>query len=273
MTGKSLRPGGGVKSEKAFELSDELVTAAKKAAALYGVSSAVCEEDQLLGFLVNNRSDSVEAVEVYINDGDAHARQISGLIDFLRLPESAKVLEFASGFGRITRHLVELHSKIDLVACDIHEDACVFLEEELGITAVASSSEPEHLNVGNGFDLIFAVSFFSHLPEKNFGRWLKALYDCLAPGGHLMFTTHGESAVSLNPEFWNSMPEGPSRGHRFLPHSDQLDLDQSNYGTSLALPVFVMKMMREFIPGAQMIRSLKGQWFQIQDEWIIQKQR
>lgn len=262
---------GAVRSEKSFDLTPEIELAATKAAHRHDVSPAVVPEDQLLGFLINNRNNSVEAVDVYFDDGRVHALQLSDLFKSLQLKNDANVLEFAAGFGRISRHLIKVCSNINLVACDIHIDACEFLNEKIGVRSIKSNTMPEELDLINNYDMIFAISFFSHLPEKNFGRWLAALYGGLAPGGYLMFTTHGETAVANNPDFWNEMPEGSVKGHRFWPYSDQLDLDQAEYGTSLALPEFVMAMLRQYVPTAKLLRLSKGKWFQIQDEWLIQK--
>ena len=50
------------------------------------------------------------------------------------------------------------------------------------------------------FDIIYAISVFTHLNEDMQGRWLKELIRITAPGGHIIITVHGSSRADvLNP--------------------------------------------------------------------------
>jgi len=66
---------------------------------------------------------------------------------------------------------------------------------------------PEDLALGRTFDVVFALSFFSHVPEATFGRWLRALFAGVSEGGILIFTTHG---LASQPNLGN--PEIPESG-------------------------------------------------------------
>ncbi len=59
-----------------------------------------------------------------------------------------------------------------------------------GVESYLSSPVPEQLTLPSQ-DVIFAHSFFSHMPETTWARWLKALANALAPRGVLIFTTPG----------------------------------------------------------------------------------
>ena len=50
------------------------------------------------------------------------------------------------------------------------------------------------------FDLIYAVSVFTHLDLDLGRRWLADLHRILKPGGLLLFSVHGEAA-------WKGLPE------------------------------------------------------------------
>jgi hypothetical protein len=104
-----------------------------------------------------------------------------------------KLLEFASGFGRVSRHLKK-NSQFDLTACDIHPAAVEFLSREFGIKAISSTHSPDNFSVSETFDITFALSFFTHLPRETFGPWLRALFGTLASPGYLIFTTDGVAA-------------------------------------------------------------------------------
>lgn len=269
---KSQSPGGGIQSTKAFDLTADLIDAAREAALPLGVCPTLNEVDQLLGYTVKHGSRGAKAAREYIVDGHNHAKQVLSLIDRLSLQRDRyRVLEFAAGFGRITRHLKVLAPDLQLSASDIHDDACHFLETEIGIPAFVSSLAPDALSVGKDYDLIFVVSLFSHLPANRFGSWLKALHDCLAPGGCLMFTTHGQSARKMHPDFWDSMldPNEPGYGYHGL--SDQEDILSTEYGTTIAMPRYVTKVIHEQTPSAQLVSFQGGAWFTIQDEWILRR--
>jgi SAM-dependent methyltransferase len=263
----------GIPSEKAFDLTMEIIAAAAEEASLYGVSPKLSEKDQLLGYMVKHAGPSPDqCARIYIRDGNAHALQIVELIAALELKPS-KVLEFAAGFGRVTRHLRKLMPKgMQLVSSDIHEDGCEFLRNEIGVEVMVSNIDPSCINIGNHYDLIFVVSLFSHLPADSFAKWLLALYNILSPSGHLIFTTHGHSARAQAPEFWDALlSTGTEPGYGYRSTSDQLDIDTSEYGTTIAMPRFVTKVLAEAVPDAKLVRFAGGVWFGIQDEWVIQR--
>lgn len=155
------------------------------------------------------------------------------------------------------------------MASDIHLEARDFKQDQIGVVAKPSALDPTKLNVGTGYDLIFVLSLFSHLPDKSFGPWLKALYSSLAPGGHLMFTTHGEGAIEAHPDHFGAFKfEKP--GYAYRGDSDQPDIESSEYGTTIALPEYVVKAIGT-LPGAKIVSFSSTEWFGIQDEWVIRK--
>ena len=269
---KSGTESSGISAEKALDLTDELIAAAREEAERLGVCPTLHECDQLLGYIVKYGSGGERAARDYIVDGRNHAHQIATLLDRLGMGgKPARVLEFASGYGRITRHLKSMAPKALHFASDIHNEACDFIAGEIGVTALPSAMNPAKLNIGKNYDLIFVISLFSHLPSHSFGNWLRALYGILAPGGYLMFTTHGQSARATAPEFWDSILVGTDPGYGFRSASDQSDISSAEYGTTLAMPRYVTKQIAEHLPSAKLTSFTGGAWFTIQDEWIIQK--
>jgi SAM-dependent methyltransferase len=45
------------------------------------------------------------------------------------------------------------------------------------------------------FDLVYAISVFTHLTERDQISWMGELSRVLRPGGYLLITTHGESLI------------------------------------------------------------------------------
>ena len=84
-----------------------------------------------------------------------------------------KLLEFASGYGCVTRH-IKKNPDYDVVSCDIHPQAVDFLRSRIDVKAIQSMHVPEEFAPVDKFDVVFALSFFSHMPKSSFGRWLRA---------------------------------------------------------------------------------------------------
>src|SRR5262245_24245596 len=88
------------------------------------------------------------------------------------------ILEFASGYGCVTRHLASTIPSATVTASDIHPEAINFLEKQIGVKAALSHAVPELFPIRTEFDVVFALSFFSHMPLATWGRWLRTLAAC-----------------------------------------------------------------------------------------------
>ncbi len=212
---------------------------------------------------------TARAQDLYFSGGKADAAQIAAAATRFCDGPSLRVLEFASGYGRVTRHLPDLMPRSKIVAADIHSQACDFIAQTFGVETVHSSTDPNKLSVGVDFDFIFVVSLFSHLPNRSFASWMKSLYSILAPKGILLFTTHGEkSKLMFEQNHLKNQESGD--GWVYLRQSDQTDLDLEDYGTMLVTPSYVVSAISTC--GAESLRSFEsGAWFGHQDEWVLQK--
>ena len=259
------------KEQKAFELTPDMVEAANSAAPP-GVSPTLSEYDHLLGFLTKLATISpVAAVQTYFSGGEADARRLIALFEqFGVLGGNRRILEFASGYGRVTRHLKRRLADNVYIASDIHPAACALINGQIGVPAMLSSAAPSGLALPGGQDFVFALSLFSHLPHSTQGAWLAELYRLLAPGGYLLITTHGEFAMRAVPDCFTRNFD-PVIGFGYQSDSDQLDLSASDYGTAVVTIVFVANLVKQFAADAQIVSFRAGVWFSLQDEWIIRK--
>lgn len=203
-----------------------------------GICSQIHPKDYIFWFSYDSsvHADKSIVVKEYLEGGRAaakHLRQIIG--DYRSLDEPFSLLEFAAGYGRVTRHLKAALPAARILACDIHEDAVEFLRH-MGAESTLSSVDPEGFQTTQKFDVIYALSFFTHMPKATWGRWLSALADGLVPGGHLIFTTHGESALAT----MGSAGFEPD-GFWFVPFSEQKDLSTADYGASATSFEFVYR--------------------------------
>lgn len=242
-----------------------------EAAAREMVESAVHDQDFIYWNLVATPHDVTIArasVDLYFADGKHSASKLANLVSASDLPKQRKLklLEFASGYGRVSRFLKK-DPLFDLVCCDIHPEAIDFLTRQLGVKTLQSASSPVQFDAPGKFDVVFALSFFSHMPRTTFGPWLRALFETLDVGGHLIFTTHGWATANCDPLF-----KMPPDGFWFGPHTEQKDIETSEYGAAIAAPEFVFNEIRRQT-GSESITFQHAGWWSLQDYWVVKRDK
>ncbi|HWM91780.1 MAG TPA: class I SAM-dependent methyltransferase [Thermoanaerobaculia bacterium] len=195
---------------------------------------AIDARDEMLGFLLeSSEGDRERALFAYFRSGLSVADSLLQVLrwrfhDLSRI----KVLDFASGYGRITRFLLREISPDRLWVSDVYADGVRFQEERFGVRGVVSTVRPEDFSLGETFDAILVTSLFTHLPEERFLAWLRVLCGRLNPGGVLAFSTHDVSLLIPRPEI-------PESGLLFQEISESGSLDTSDYGSTWVTEDFV----------------------------------
>jgi SAM-dependent methyltransferase len=223
-------------------------------------------EDFIYQFLVRHpkfQSD-MNRVTYYFNDGQNSANKFFDLVARHGSWERPSVLEFASGYGCVTRHLVK-NDKIDLFSSDIHPQAMEFLSTKLGAKTILSASIPEKFTSPQRFDVTFALSFFSHMPITTWSRWLVKLTQVTKPGGLIIFTTQGEMSARFV-----GCQAIPELGFWFRRQSEQDDLSVDEYGQTVVTQDFVSKAVKT-IAGVKLLEVQLGNWWNHQDVYILRK--
>jgi SAM-dependent methyltransferase len=246
----------------------DLTGAIESAAGRFKTPPTVHPDDHLFSYLIKKHRTA--GVERYFKSGHAEAAQISRTISQLHPKNELRILDFAAGYGRVIRHLPKFINGGAVVASDIHPQACEFIQTTFGIETHQSSLVPEELDVGEPYDFIYAHSFFSHVPDGLFGRWMAVLYRNLRLGGYLLVTTNGEAARRKHPQTFTPHFD-PEKGYGFKPSVvDQPDIPTESYGSmNISHRYFVDHSDK--LPGAMLISFRSQAWFGQQDEWIVQK--
>jgi SAM-dependent methyltransferase len=104
-----------------------------------------------------------------------------------------QILDFASGYGRVTRFLAAYFGAGHICTSDIKSEAVEFQIKQFQVNGFTSSYDPTQLKPNQTFDFIFVGSLFSHLNETLFSQWLSCLMGLLNPKGYLIFTVHDQS--------------------------------------------------------------------------------
>lgn len=254
-------------------IRDDLAEAAAEAAK-FAVPPDIHAEDYVFQYLLDAQTDPdrdkvrARITEYYFYDGDRSAKQLDALIRQFH-PDAAsrrlQLLEFASGYGCVSRHLRRMDDRYDLVACDLHPQAIDFLRERLDVAGVQSRSQPAELALDRHFDVVFCLSFFSHMPDRTFGDWIEALFSTLAQDGLLIFTTHGREA-----HIDTGYPALQPDGYWFASGSEQKDIPPDEYGCMVATPFYVIDRIAR-CHGAAVMFFQEAFWWGKQDVFIVRK--
>ena len=246
-----------------------LLAARQALAARYGVVADIHQQDFIWHFIRTHPSFASEeaALTYYFSDGARSAQQLAAVLgEWYAEPTPYALLEFAAGYGCVTRHLAGALPHARVTACDIHPAAVTFLRETLDTPAVLSHTVPEAAVLGGPYAVVFALSFFSHMPRATWTRWLHALVAAGAPGGLLVFTTHGwASRVHLGE------PRLPLDGFWFQATSEQQDLDTADYGSTIVTPAFVVQQVAPLAPAVRLVAFREAAWWGHQDLYILRR--
>jgi SAM-dependent methyltransferase len=205
-----------------------------------------------------------EALLRYFRSGDLMMHEYRRVVEplFGGFGEVESLLEFACGYGRFTRFLVQEMPRERIVVSDILTDALRFQREQFLVTAVASAENPDDYREPRRFQLVLVSSLFSHLPATTFGRWLGRLYDRLADDGVLIFSVHDHAAYPGDVRL-------DERGFAFFATSESATLDAAQYGTAVVNERFVAEAIRAHCPGAgEPARIQRGLW-EFQDLYLV----
>jgi SAM-dependent methyltransferase len=200
------------------------------------IGLAIDSRDEMLGFLVDTfEGDRDRALFAYFRSGASIADSLRQVLrwrfgDFRQRP--IRVLDFASGYGRVTRFLLRDLPAERLAVADVYADGVRFQEERFGVHGIVSTIRPEDFACAERFDAILVTSLFTHLPEARFVAWLRVLLGLLAPGGMLAFSAHSPAVLPRGVE----MPES---GIFFHETSESGSLATSDYGSTWVTEAFV----------------------------------
>ena len=253
-----------------MEQGDDYVYLCRQEAARHGVVPDVHPDDFIFRFLAEHPVFSSRRLVAayYFDDGAKSAEQIGSLVREVcgYGNESIELLEFAAGFGCVTRHLKARLPAWRILPCDIHAEAVRFLRERLSTDAVQSDSVPESLRLDRSFDVVFCLSFFSHMPKNTFARWMNSLASFVRPNGYLIFTTHG--TISHERHFCDMTLD--EQGFAFRPGSEQRDLDPLEYGTTVSSADFVLRCAGA-MSGFRLKLFHEGAWWNHQDLYVLRR--
>jgi SAM-dependent methyltransferase len=163
--------------------------------------------------------------------------QVLSILDDLGRPlrPDSRVLDFGCGWGRVARFFLHDIRGEGLFGVDIDQRGIESCRESfpLGTFLVSSPWPPSGFHAET-FDLVYAVSVFSHLPEGMHLAWVEEITRILRPGGVLVATTLGrdfiEGSAALRQSGKAAVPWEKAKAESFRdPHSALAAYDAGSY--------------------------------------------
>lgn len=146
-----------------------------------------------LRLLVDGRSGDADrflAVGAQMADSIAAAAAQAGR----PVGEMGALLDFGCGSGRVARHWAALAGP-EVHGCDYNRELVAWCAANLPfLYATRNELEPPTPYVACSFDLVYALSVFSHLSEPIGAAWIEEFRRILRPGGLLVVSVLGEAA-------------------------------------------------------------------------------
>jgi SAM-dependent methyltransferase len=145
-------------------------------------------------FLVSGSSD----LRWFLKGGELAANVIAEALqrNGIDLRSLRSLLDFGCGSGRVLRHWKSLENT-SIHGTDQHPLLVEECRRTLPFVIVTSNGPKPPLGYpDNSFDLVYALSVFTHLNERQQDAWRDEIRRILKPGGIWLFTTHGEAYIS-----------------------------------------------------------------------------
>jgi|SRR5436190_1685217 len=204
----------------------------------------------------------------YYEDGKKTTEEIVTLFskyyDFSKT--NNKILDWGCGPGRIVRHLPALLPNSQVYGTDYNETYIKWCNENLKEVIFSINKIDPPMNFSDSFfDIIFGLSIFTHLSEKNHFDWINELHRIVKLGGGILITTQGESYKS-----------GLTTKEKELFDSTQLVtrkyLNEGNRLYSSFQPVgFINELIRERFRVLEFIPGKIDDNEPSQDYWLLKK--
>ncbi len=227
-----------------------------------GTCLSVDARDEMFKIFYYGRGESIDlALHLYLESGKHIWRSLRRLLEwhFGQLDRVGSLLDFAAGYGRVTRHMAKGLGPERVWISEIDPGAVEFQTSTLGVHGILSTTDPEAFDPGRKLSCITVSSLFTHLPDARFRQWLDKLLALVEDGGLLAFSVHD---MTIAPE-----PD-PGSGILFHPSSESGSLSTAEYGSTWVTEEYVRACLKELAPGLPVHRIPRG-LASFQDLYIV----
>jgi len=156
-----------------------------------------------------------------------------------------RVLDFGCGCGRTLRWFEPYGRSCSLHGCDIDEEAIQWCRAHLPFARFAVNRPVPPLPFESGlFDMIYAVSVFTHLDERRQFQWLAELRRVAAPAAVVLVSLHGKpSWLALGNAERGALRE---KGFLFFPTQSWKGIFPEWYQNAFHTPAYVKQQFSRY---------------------------
>ncbi|MDY3558676.1 class I SAM-dependent methyltransferase [Gemmata sp. JC673] len=203
--------------------------------------------------------------EWFLTAGKRAADSLAALLarNGVALEECEAVLDFGCGCGRVLRHLTHLPAALH--GCDSNPVGVEWCAEHLPTARFAVNALESSLDYDAGsFDVAYALSVLTHLPQPLQFHWMRELRRVLKPGGLLVVSLHGDALVGK----LNRAERADYRAGRLVVRSGELA--GTNHCAVFHPPAFVRGVLADGFEVLEHAREgAKGN--PPQDAWVLRR--
>jgi 2-polyprenyl-3-methyl-5-hydroxy-6-metoxy-1,4-benzoquinol methylase len=128
----------------------------------------------------------------FLDGGEKAAATVRDLLSGqgIEADQVGRMLDFGCGCGRVLRHW---RGTAELYGVDCNSELVEWCSRKLPrAKASVNRTEPPLIYPSGKFDVIYAFSVLTHMPEDLQNAWMKEFARILKPAGQLIFSTHGQ---------------------------------------------------------------------------------
>lgn len=194
--------------------------------------SGLLDDDSLEVIQEISESDGMHRAlpDLYFTAGREALRSIRLAMLAAKITDASKILDFASGAGRVMRYLKAAFPDAELTACDVLEEDLAFCSKVFGATVVEGKLNPDEVEVDGNFDLIWCGSLLSHTDRDDFVGFLGLFDSILSDRGVVVFTAMGRSVAKALRKGTSPLSLSREEAERLL-----RDYDQTGFGFSYGI--------------------------------------
>jgi SAM-dependent methyltransferase len=134
----------------------------------------------------------------YHDSGMLHARLVADLVRVHLAGDRLRICEWGCGPGRVIRHLrgVFAGRTVELFGADCNDASVAWCRARLpGVDVRLNGLDPPLPFETDAFDVLYAISVFTHLSAEGHRRWMDEVLRVVRPSGLVIFTTHGDACT------------------------------------------------------------------------------
>jgi len=200
---------------------------------------------------------------------------LSGLYD---ISAQDNILDFGCSTGRVIRNLYSAY-EFNAFGCDPREESIKFNKQNFKNINWFQNNEapPIQDNHSLKFDMVFAISVWSHFSSKLALKWFNEFSKLMNKKGRIIFTTHGTRSVYHFHHTLKKMSEEKALerlkvlrdgGFHYMPYPSGGDLDNKHWGMA-----FISREWLESSIGDDwmIVNCLPGMAMENQDVYVLER--